>query len=60
VRPFFYLEEHFLKGRSFASLLNLHYQVARIEEDDLDVYVHSTTHERAIGRFPAELSHLRP
>jgi hypothetical protein len=36
-RPFFYLEEQFLKGRSFASLLDLHYQLARFEEDDLDV-----------------------
>jgi transposase len=59
-RPFFYLEEQFLKGRSFASLLDLHYQLARFEEDDLDVYVHSTTQERAIDRFQVELPHLTP
>ena len=59
-RPFFYLEEQFLKGRSFASLLDLHYQLARFEEEDLDVYVHSTTQERAIDRFQTELPHLTP
>jgi transposase len=59
-RPFFYLEEQFLKGRSFASMLDLHHQLARFEEDDLDVYVHSTTQERAIDRFQAELPHLTP
>ena len=59
-RPFFYLEEQFLKGRSFASVLDLHYQLARFEEDDLDVYVHATTQERAIDRFQAELPHLTP
>src|SRR5205823_14487619 len=59
-RPFFYLEEQFLKGRSFASLLDFHYQLARFEEDDLDVYVHATTPERAIDRFQAELPHLTP
>ena len=26
-RPFFYLEKHFIKGGSFASFLDLHYQV---------------------------------
>jgi len=59
-RPFFYLEEQFLKGRAFASLLDLHYQLARFEEDDLDVYVHATTQERAIDRFQVELPHLTP
>jgi hypothetical protein len=59
-RPFFYLEEQFLKGRSFGSLLDLHYQLARFEEDDLDVYVHATTQERAIDRFQGELPHLTP
>jgi transposase len=57
-RPFFYLEEQFLKGRSFASVLDLHYQLARFEEDDLDVYVHSTTQERAIDRFQVEFPQL--
>jgi transposase len=55
-RPFFYLEEQFIKGGSFASLLDLHYQLARFEADDLDVYVHATTQERAIDRFQAEIS----
>jgi hypothetical protein len=59
-RPFFYLEEQFLKGRSFGSLLDLHFQLAHFEQDDLDVYVHATTQERAIDRFQAEVPHLTP
>jgi transposase len=59
-RPFFYLEEQFIKGGSFASLLDLHYQLGRFEADDLDVYVHATTQERAIDRFKAEIPHLTP
>ena len=30
------------------------------EADDLDVYVHATTQERAIDRFQAEIPHLTP
>jgi Mu transposase, C-terminal domain len=59
-RPFFYLEEPFLNGRSFGSVLELHNQLARFEEDDLDVYVHASTQERAIDRFQSELPHLTP
>src|SRR6202007_2377015 len=59
-RPFFYLEQQFLKGRPFASLLDLQYQLAHFESDDLDVRVHATTQERPIDRFQAEVAHLTP
>jgi transposase len=57
-RPFFYLEEQFIKGGSFASLLDLQFQLARFEAEDLDVYVHATTQERPIDRFQVEVPHL--
>jgi hypothetical protein len=49
-----------LKGRTFTSLLDLHYELARFETDDLDVRVHATTHERPIDRIQAEVPHLTP
>jgi transposase len=57
-RPFFYLEQQFLKGRPFASLLDLQYQLAQFESEDLDVRVHATTQERPIDRFQVEAPHL--
>jgi transposase len=35
-RPFFYLEQQFIKGGSFASFLDFHYQLGRFEAEDLD------------------------
>jgi transposase len=59
-RPFFYLEHQFFKGRTFSSLLELQYELARFEAEDLDVRVHATTQQRPIDRFEAEVPHLTP
>src|SRR5207302_7363698 len=50
-RPFFYLEEQFLKGRRFASFAHFLQELAAFERDDLDVRVHRTTQERPLDRF---------
>ena len=59
-RPFFYLEQQFIKGTHFASFSHFLEELAVFERDDLDVRVHSTTHERPIDRFQQELPHLTP
>jgi transposase len=59
-RPFFYLEEQFLKGRRFASFGQFLQELAAFEQDDLDVRVHSTTQERPLDRFAAEVPPLTP
>ena len=59
-RPFFYLEQQFIKGQRFVSLQHFLEELAAFERDDLDVRLHSTTQERPIDRFQAELPHLTP
>ncbi len=59
-RPFFYLEQQFIKGRRFASFPHFLQELAAFEHDDLDVRIHRTTLERPIDRFAAEASHLTP
>ena len=59
-RPFFYLEEQFIKGTRLASFQDLLQALAAFERDDLDARVHSTTRERPIDRFEAEAPHLTP
>ncbi len=59
-RPFFYLEEQFIKGRCFASFQHFLHALAAFERDDLDRRVHGTTRERPIDRFAAEAPHLTP
>jgi hypothetical protein len=59
-RPFFYLEQQFIKGTRFASLSHFLEELAAFERDDLDVRVHTTTQERPIDRFERELPHLTP
>ena len=59
-RPFFYLEQQFIKGTHFASFSHFLEELAVFERDDLDVRVHSTTLERPIDRFQQELPHLTP
>jgi transposase len=59
-RPFFYLEQQFIKGTHFASFSHFLEQLAVFERDDLDVRVHSTTLQRPIDRFQQELPHLTP
>ena len=59
-RPFFYLEQQFIKGTRFASLSHFLEELAVFERDDLDLRVHTTTQERPIDRFQGEVSHLTP
>src|SRR5919199_4168485 len=59
-RPFFYLEQQFIKGRQFASLTHFLDELTAFERDDLDVRVHTTTRERPIDRFARERPHLIP
>jgi transposase len=59
-RPFFYLEQQFIKGTRFASLSHFLEELAAFERDDLDVRVHTTTQEPPIHRFERELPHLTP
>ena len=59
-RPFFYLEQQFIKGTRFASLSHFLEELAAFERDDLDVRIHTTTQERPIDRFAREQAHLTP
>jgi transposase len=59
-RPFFYLEEQFLKGRSWSSFAALDRDLARFVAEDLDVRVHGTTQERPLDRFQREQDLLTP
>ena len=59
-RPFFYLEQQFIKGTRFASLSHFLEELAAFERADLDLRVHTTTQERPIDRFERELPHLTP
>jgi len=59
-RPFFYLEEQFIKGRRFSSFEDFLQELAVFEHDDLDQRVHSTTQERPLDRFEVERPTLTP
>ncbi len=59
-RPFFYLEEHFIKGGTFADLADLNRQLARFQAEDLDTRIHGTTREPPLTRFAAERARLLP
>lgn len=58
-RPFYYLEQHFIKGRSFRDLDHFFRELDRFQEE-LDQQVHQTTQERPIDRFQEEKAHLTP
>jgi transposase len=58
-RPFYYLEQHFIKGRSFRDFDHLCRELARFQEE-LDHQMHQTTQERPIDRFQGEKAHLTP
>ncbi len=53
-RPFFYLEQHFIKGREWASFDDFMADLLRFAAEELDLQVHSTTGERPIDRFEQE------
>jgi len=59
-RPFFYLEEQFIKGSSFADIDAMNAALARFGAEELDQLVHGTTQERPVDRFMEEEGHLRP
>lgn len=59
-RPFFYLEEHFIKGGVFRDLADLNDQLARFQAEELDVRVHGTTQQRPLERFALEQPRLLP
>lgn len=53
-RPFFYLEQHFIKGRDWPSFDDFAADLVAFAADELDHLVHSTTGERPIDRFRQE------
>jgi len=59
-RPFFYLEEHFIKGHSFEDLDALNAALARFGAEELDLLIHGTTQERPLLRFVDEEACLTP
>jgi transposase len=59
-RPFFYLEQQFIKGNTFRSLTHFLDELAAFERDDLDVRIHTTTQRRPIDLFAVEQPLLTP
>lgn len=59
-RPFFYLEQHFIKGHTWPSFDRLTDALRHFIAEDLDIRVHSTTQERPLDRFAREHRHLTP
>jgi hypothetical protein len=59
-RPFFYLEQHFIKGHTWPSFAAFCDALAQFEADDLDQRVHTTTQERPLDRFERERAQLTP
>jgi transposase len=59
-RPFFYLEQQFIKGTAFKSLAHFLDELAIFERDDLDVRVHETTQQPPLERFALEQPQLTP
>ena len=57
---FYYLEQHFIKGRAWRDLSHFSHELERFTLEELDVRVHSTTGVRPIGRFEQEQSLLTP
>jgi transposase len=58
-RPFFSVEQHFMKGGCFRDRADLHQQLARFQREERDLLVHRTTQERPGERFVAEQPTLR-
>lgn len=59
-RPFFYLEQHFIKGHAWPTFDALVGDLAHFITDDLDVRIHGTTQERPRDRFQREQPLLTP
>jgi hypothetical protein len=59
-RPFFYLEEQFIKGGRWRDFAHFREELAHFEAEELDLQVHGTTRERPLDRFQGEAPHLVP
>jgi transposase len=59
-RPFYYLDNHFIKGNSWTDFDAFGRDLARFTLDILDVREHLTTHQRPIDRFAEEAPYLTP
>jgi transposase len=59
-RPFFYLEEHFIKGGAWDNFGAFAQALTDFMAQDLDLRVHSTTLERPIDRYEQEKPLLTP
>ena len=59
-RPFYYLEEHFIKGGDWSGFDAFGQGLTVFMAEDLDVGIHSTTLERPIDRFHQEQPLLTP
>jgi transposase len=52
--PFYYLEQHFIKGSAFKDFGDFIVQLARFEKEIVNVRVHGTTQARPLDRFAHE------
>jgi len=59
-RPFFFLEEHFIKGHTWRDFDHFCEELAHFETDVLDVREHHTTHQSPLARFVEEVPSLIP
>lgn len=59
-RPFYYLEQHFIKGRTWQDFGDFARALSDFVADDIDLRIHSTTGERPIDRFREEAPLLTP
>lgn len=59
-RPFFFLEEQFIKGRSFRDFAHLLQELERFQSAELDRAIHATTQESPLARFAEERPFLLP
>jgi len=55
--PFFYLEEHFMRGGRWRDFAHFCQELARFEEE-VNLRVHGTTGERSVERFQGEAASL--
>lgn len=59
-RPFFYLEQHLIKGNTWHDFGAFSRDLMAFVADDIDLRTHATTRERPIDRFEKERSLLTP
>jgi len=59
-RPFFFLEQHFIKGRTFRDFDHLQRELALFQAEELDQAIHATTQQSPLARFEEERAYLTP